>query len=119
MAKGQIKQKQATIKKSEFEELCKIQCTETEIAGVFGVCRDTLIDWCKDTYGKSFSTVYEEKREGGKASLRRSQWKIAESNPTMAIFLGKQYLGQTDKQETNIDIKSNRIQIVNDLVKEE
>ncbi len=35
-------------------------------------------------------------------SLRRLQWKAAkENNVTMLIWLGKQYLGQTDKQEVS------------------
>ena len=33
-------------------------------------------------------------------SLRRNQFKLSETNVTMAIFLGKQYLGQSDKIET-------------------
>lgn len=32
-------------------------------------------------------------------SLRRTQFKLAEKNPTMAIWLGKQYLGQRDNVE--------------------
>ena len=55
----------------------------------------------------SFSEVFSIKREKGKVSLRRSQFKLAEKNPTMAIWLGKQYLGQRDEQyiETKQDIK--------------
>ena len=32
-------------------------------------------------------------------SLRRSQFKLAEKNATMAIWLGKQYLGQRNHKE--------------------
>ncbi|MBQ0061347.1 MAG: hypothetical protein KBT15_06205 [Bacteroidales bacterium] len=35
-------------------------------------------------------------------SLRRSQMKMAETNPTMAIWLGKQYLGQKDNRDLNV-----------------
>ena len=60
-------------------------------------CDDaTLCRWCKTVYGRTFADVYKEKRQGGKASLRRQQFKIAETNATMAIWLGKQYLGQSD-----------------------
>ena len=101
MAKGQIKQKQALIRKEQFEKLCEIQCTEEEIMSVFGVCKDTLISWCKSTYdGKDFSTIYKEKRQGGKASLRRNQFELAKTNASMSIWLGKQYLGQRE----NIDV---------------
>lgn len=99
MAKGQIKQAQARIDKKQFENLCKMQCTEREIMAWFDVCKDTLLSWCKREYGSDFSTIYEQKKEGGKIALRRYQLQLAEKNPTMAIFLGKQYLGQRDNIE--------------------
>ena len=63
------------------------------------VCHDTLDRWCHKTYKQSFSQVFAQKRLGGRASLRRNQWKLSETNPTMAIFLGKQFLGQKDRIE--------------------
>ena len=49
------------------------------------------------------STLAREALEEGKGkgciSLRRHQWRMAESNATMPIWLGKNHLGQTDKQE--------------------
>ena len=102
MSKGQIKQKQDRIKKEQFESLCYIQCTEEEICSVLDVCTDTLDSWCQNTYGMHFSDIFKIKRKGGRASLRRNQWKLAEKNATMAIFLGKQYLGQKDVVETTV-----------------
>lgn len=99
MAIGQIKQKQATINKILFENLCGIQCTKEEICSVLDVSEKTLNSWCNDIYGENFSLVFNKKRENGKSSLRRTQWKLAEKNTTMAIWLGKQYLNQTDKLE--------------------
>ena len=83
----------------QFEKLCALQCTEQEICGWFSITDKTLDAWCKRTYGKSYSEVYEEKRVVGKISLRRAQWHLAEKNVTMAIWLGKQYLGQKDRIE--------------------
>jgi len=103
VAKGQIKQAQIKIDQKQFENLCKMQCTETEIMSWFDVSKDTLLRWCKATYGGDFATVYEQKKEGGKIALRRYQLQLAEKNPTMAIFLGKQYLGQRD----NIELEHN------------
>lgn len=82
--------------KAQFEGLCRIQCTEEEICGVLNCDDATLCRWCKTVYGRTFADVYKEKRQGGKASLRRQQFKIAETNATMSIWLGKQYLGQSD-----------------------
>ena len=87
------------IDEEQFEKLCGLQCTQEEIMGWFDVTDKTLTNWCKETYGMSFSEVFAKKRETGKISLRRMQWRLAEKNAAMAIFLGKNYLGQTDKVE--------------------
>lgn len=105
------------IKKETFESLCKIQCTEPEICAVLEVSDVTLNKWCKAEYGKSFLEVFREKREGGKASLRRNQWKMSETNPTMAIWLGKQFLGQTDKQEVKNTVQIDTGEAVDSLRK--
>ena len=48
--------------------------------------------------GMSFDEYFAQKRGSGKTSLRRAQWLSAQKgNPTMLIWLGKQYLGQRDK----------------------
>ncbi len=83
-----------------FEGLCRAQCTEVEIAGIFDIDIDTLNARIKERYGETFSEVYKKKSVGGKVSLRRLQFKSAEAgNVTMQIWLGKQYLGQSDKNE--------------------
>lgn len=100
------------IEKKGFEKLCELQCTRDEICGFFEVDDMTLNKWCKETYGKTFSAVYGEKRASGKISLRRRQFNLAETNATMAIWLGKQWLGQTDTpqavvlQQTEEDLLS-------------
>ena len=94
---------QDKIDKKQFENLCGLQCTLLEICDFFDVEDDTLNSWCKKTYGTTFSEVFKIKRGKGQISLRRTQWKLAEKNPTMAIWLGKQYLGQKDKIEYTDD----------------
>lgn len=97
------------IDKKQFENLCGLQCTHEEICDWFNVCYDTLEKWCKETYknekgkGMTFSEVFRQKRGNGKISLRRMQWRLAEKNAAMAIFLGKQYLGQEDTPERKED----------------
>ena len=91
----------------EFEKLCVLQCTEDEICDWFDVTDKTLTKWCKETFKKSFSDIFKVKKGKGKISLRRMQWKLAENNVAMAIFLGKQYLNQTDRKE--IEFSDNQI----------
>lgn len=90
------------INKVEFEKLCGMQCTQEEILGWFDITDKTLTAWCRRTYRMSFSEIYAIKREKGKISLRRTQFKLAEHSAAMAIFLGKQYLGQSDKVEQTV-----------------
>ena len=98
------------IDKIEFEKLCGLQCTKEEMCGWFEVTDKTLESWCKRTYKKGFSEIFSEKRGKGKISLRRTQFKLAEKSPAMAIFLGKNYLGQSDKiQYENTDTANGQL----------
>lgn len=85
------------IDQNNFEKLCALQCTMKEIMAFFDVSDKTLSSWCKRTYGKSFSEIFTIKRKCGFISLRRNQFRLAEKSAAMAIFLGKNYLGQSDK----------------------
>lgn len=87
------------IDKKMFESMCAYQCTKDEICGILDIDEKTLTRWCKDTYDMGFSDIYKKKCQLGLMSLRRYQFKLAEKHPAMAIFLGKQYLGQKDKVE--------------------
>ena len=80
----------------EFAKLCEIMCTVEEIAGFFDCSVDTIERFCHRTYKVGFAEIYKRLSSPGKISLRRAQFRLAETNATMAIFLGKQYLGQKD-----------------------
>ncbi len=96
------------INKEVFESLCRAQCTEVEICSEFDCSEDTLNTWCKRNYknehgrGMTFSEVFKQKRTAGLISLRRKQLKLAERSAAMAIFLGKNYLGQRDDLSVGI-----------------
>lgn len=81
-----------------FEQLCNIQCTTSEIASVLKINVDTLHDRAIANYDMPYSEIYKRFAEGGKASLRRKQDKLASRNAAMAIWLGKNWLGQKDTQ---------------------
>jgi hypothetical protein len=91
------------IDKKQFESLCALFCTEEDIADFFECSIDTVNRWCKRTYKMTFAEIYKKKKSKGKVSLRRSQFKLAEKNATMAIWLGKQELGQKDNIEVQTE----------------
>ena len=78
------------------EKLANIMCTQKEIASILGCSTDTL------QRDETFCDIYKKGQDTGKMSLRRYQWKLAERNTAMAIWLGKQYLGQTEKTEVSV-----------------
>lgn len=84
------------IDQKQFENLCGLQCTLAEIADFFECSEDTIERWCKRTYKEGFADIYKKRSGKGKIALRRAQLKLAETNASMAIWLGKQYLGQSD-----------------------
>ena len=80
-----------------FEQLCGIQCTQSEIASMLKVHPDTLRDNCPIQHpGEDYSSLYKKYSEVGKTSLRRYQFIQAKTKPNMAIWLGKQWLGQKE-----------------------
>ena len=87
-----------------FEKLASIQCTQVEIAGVLGMHITTLEkklasdDLYKTQHGEiTLRELLEISQAKGKASVRRMQMALLEKgNATMAIWLGKNLLGQSD-----------------------
>ena len=79
--------------------LGEIQATTRECAAVFGVSHQTFIATMQRH--PVIAEVLEQGKEMGKTSLRRKQFALADGNASMAIFLGKNYLDQTDRQDIN------------------
>ena len=90
---------QKEISFEQFKKLCGMQCTKEEIAGFFDCSEDTIERWCKRELKEGFAVCFKKYSADGRISLRRMQFKLAEKSAAMAIFLGKNYLGQTDKVE--------------------
>lgn len=83
-------------------KLCAMFSTEVEIANFFNVSIDTLVRRLKLEKGVNFEQYYREHSAKGKESLRRIQWRQAKKYPAMAMFLGKNILGQSDKVESEV-----------------
>ena len=84
--------KKYNIDTEQVEKLASFGCSNTEIASFFGCSKDLI--------SKSYSTNVSKGKDKGKIRLRQLLWKSAErGNVAMQIWLSKQYLGMTDKQE--------------------
>ena len=85
----------------EFDRLISYQCTQVELADWFDCSVDTLDNACQRDRGEKLSDIWAKKKNFGKVRVRKAQFEIMESGgpgaATMAIFLGKQMLGQVNE----------------------
>lgn len=100
-----------------FVDLIGIGCGQEEICWIFRdetgkpANIDTVSRWCKRTFDMNFQ---EYRRQNGamalKIKLRRNQLKLSEKSAAMAIWLGKQYLGQ--RENGDIDGENKNAQVL-------
>jgi hypothetical protein len=79
------------------ERAALIGCTADEIAVILGVPRSTF--FLHKENNPEIEEAIVRGRDGGRGTLRRMQWdKAKKGSDTMLIWLGKNMLGQRDKQ---------------------
>jgi hypothetical protein len=88
----------------KLDAMCAIHCTGEECAAILDMDYDTMNRTLKKDGHKGFTEYFRIKGSSGKMSLRRKQYDHAMSgNATMLIWLGKQWLGQSDKVESDMN----------------
>ena len=95
--------------KKQFTDLVALGCKQEEICWWFRdetgkvANIDTLSRWCKREFGVNFQEYSKQNSLMAlKIQLRRNQFELSKHSVPMAIWLGKQYLGQTEKQEMSL-----------------
>jgi len=83
----------------QFEAYCALQCTLREIADYFNCSQMTIERKVKEHYNCCFVDIFKRKRQKGLMSLRANLFKMSEKQPSVLIFLAKNWLGMSDKQE--------------------
>ena len=100
----------------QFNDLIALDCKQDEICWWFRDDKgkpanpDTLSRWCERTFGVNFQEY--SRKNGGmhlKIKLRKNQLELSAKNAAMAIFLGKNYLGQTDRDPLELKYLEARI----------
>lgn len=115
------------------DDLLKIGCIGEEIAAVLNLDYDTISRHCEKENGISFADYVEKKHNGDyHISLRRGQFRAAMGEPkyknvngkkvfdgwhrkpdtALLIFLGKNELGQSDRQDHQIQVQQKLIDFV-------
>ena len=101
------------------DELLEADCEGTEIAAYLGMCPDTLYDRCKLEHKTNFSEYLQQKKAKGNSLLKKTQFDAAtvDKDRGMLIWLGKQRLGQKDKNEHDHTTKGESLKEDVDLSK--
>lgn len=81
---------------AQIEQMAKEQCKDCTIAAVVGID--------EETFKRQFAALTHKKRCEGKAELYKCQFSRAatDKSDTMLIWLGKQHLEQSDRQDTRL-----------------
>lgn len=97
--------------KKQFTDLVALGCKQEEICWFFRdetgkvANIDTLSRWCKREFGVNFQEYSKQNSLMAlKIQLRRNQFELSKHSVPMAIWLGKQYLGQRETQEVTVSV---------------
>jgi len=101
---------------AQIEQMAETQCKDATIAEALGL--DVK------TFQKHNSKFTRQKRAQGKATIYANQYRMAQNQPVMAIWLGKQHLEQADKAELSgetahkvtVTVKAGGRDVVADIV---
>ena len=104
------------IDRKTFVDLVGLGCLQDEICWFFRdetgkpISEDTLTRYCKREFGCNFAEYRNQNSMMAmKIKLRKNQLQLSEKNAAMAIWLGKQILGQVENPNENTDEEPVRI----------
>ncbi len=90
------------IKDIDFDkvfQLATYQSTREEIYAILNIMYVELMRPEFKEYRQKFEDAYLAGKEAGRNQLRNAQFKMAQKSVPMSIFLGKQYLNQSDNPQ--------------------
>lgn len=99
-----------TVDMEKLARVCQYPLTNEDIAAILDLSVDTITRAVKKEYGLGFAEYKAQKQSSMRFTILAKQLEVAKSgNVAMLIFLGKQYLGQSDKQEASIAVSQIKI----------
>lgn len=109
-AKKKTGRPKANIDWDQVGAMLEAGATSVGIAATIGCDEATMRKRCPGDNKCTFSQFAQQKRAKGDEILRVAQFETAKGgNVTMQIWLGKQRLGQSDKQEITTDPRVNEL----------
>lgn len=95
----------------KVDKMLRAQCSGASIASAIGVHFDTLKNRVRSVHKMEWADYAAAKKADGRENLRYKQYEYAMmGDKTLLIWLGKQLLGQRDKDPE--DESSNKTQVI-------
>lgn len=96
----------------QVENLLMAGCSGVEIAASLGIHENTLYKRCKNDLKVEFVAFSQQNKAKGDNLLRAKQFESAvkDKNIPMQIWLGKNRLNQTDKNQTDLTTKGEKLE---------
>jgi IS30 family transposase len=106
-------QKELTLEEWEkVDKFLMCHCSVTQAARAIGISDDTLRRRIKEKFDILPKDYKKLKASEGKSNLKVKQYEMAmEGDKAMAIWLGKQWLKQSDKSEVKQDNKNSIVNV--------
>ena len=99
-----------TVDMEKLARVCQYPLTNEDIAAILDLSVDTITRAVKKEYGLGFAEYKAQKQSSLRFTLLAKQIEVAKGgNIAMLIWLGKNLLGQSDKQEVGMSVSQIKI----------
>lgn len=107
MAKKKMGRPVFVLDDKNFDVAIQLPMIKADICLLMGGCsEDTIERYVKKRFGKTFAELQSERRQHFRKNILGKQYELAmRGDRVMLIWLGKQYLGQSDKIESSNVLK--------------
>ncbi len=98
-----------------FDDVYTLASYQSTRGEIYSILKINPSEICKNEEVKArFEEAYEAGKQAGMNELRVGQFDLAKKNVVMSIFLGKQYLGQSDNPNAlaNQDLGTVKVEFV-------
>lgn len=107
------------IEKTKFESVVRLGLTHEELIEFFMINSGQLWQWIKLVYNtKSPLVMLKKIRMEGKVEFLSKQRRLAEKNPSMSIWFGKNYYDQRDEIESSQSVDYEDLNPLVELLKD-
>lgn len=91
----------------QLNKICRYPLTQEDIASILDISVDTIARRIREEFDLTFAEYHNQKKSYFRKNILVKQYEVAmNGNVSMLIWLGKNYLGQKDKSDKEIEAET-------------